>query len=140
MRTNILTRRIGLKRLGLLVAGMLVLPLTIFTGTANAAMSSCPTNSLCAWSDANYGGIQWSWGGDWHGTCLNVTTAQNDKFSSFYNRLPVNVTFYKNSNCGNVPAGDQVWAVSGAHSYVADGTGQFPWAMNDQISSIWFSN
>jgi hypothetical protein len=103
---------------------------------AAAAFADCGTQRLCAWEHSNGGGARYEWGGSWHDTCWNVIPSQNDKISSVYNRLPVDITFYRDSGCGEQPGGSQFTVDSGETA--SQGSPPFVWYLNDTISSIYF--
>jgi hypothetical protein len=126
--------RFGGTRMALLFSALLVLPLVAFTASASAY--SCASNALCVYKNTGGGGSTTSWGGDWHNECWNMIPAWNDIISSVDNNLPVNVTFYDNSNCkASAPA----WQFTvNAGQQASSGDSIFPWWMNDQISSVYF--
>jgi len=88
----------GLRRVGTSVAVMTMLGAGVIAtaGTANAAISACPTNYVCVWSGANFTGTLFFVG--------NATTMENsgDYYATFLlGESPAPAYSTDNSSLGN---------------------------------------
>jgi hypothetical protein len=116
-----------LKKL-LAAAVILLLPATAAVFIASPAMasySSCPASHICAYTDSNGNGSQWTL--PWNGLdiCQGVPGGWNDVISSAINQTPsYKVIFYSEANCwgGTIT----VWNGSTQNSF---------WPLNDTTSS-----
>lgn len=127
-----LNLRLAPAKLAVLFAALLVLPFVAFTATANAAYSNCGSGNFCVWEGFGGGGARYSYGGNWHDTCINLIPSWNDRVSSAYNHLSngVRVQLFNGDNCDDYGS---VWIYPGHTLNLLGDPFQ-----NDEVTSIKF--
>jgi hypothetical protein len=119
------------KRISLVVAvfALTAASLAGFSGTANAALSDCPDNYVCIWTNKDYTGTMDRYSSTPSGYCWNFTPTMNDRVSSIANNTPRTMLFRINAGCGPTwPQYSQRWESSNPN---LSGTG-----FNDVLSSF----
>ena len=81
-----------------LLAGSVLVAAVAFTfvgaAPANAALSSCPPNAVCLWTEDNGTGTMGAWGS----YSSNVGSTHNDKDNSLANKRATSIVFSENIN------------------------------------------
>lgn len=123
------------RRLTLLFAALLVLPMVAFTSTASASLADCPADRLCLYEHTYGGGIRITYADNGSGWCSSIPPSMNDKTSSVQNNLyGRTIGLYVNANC----QGDYNYWTPGTGSNVMPYGQLFYPSLNDKISSIKF--
>ncbi len=125
--------RKGTIRFMLVFGAMLLSPFAALAPTSSASAYNCGSSRVCFFVDSFGGGA--SFYGYWHNACWNMTTAYNNNISSIDNNLPYDIDVYNSANC--TYTGNTEWFTVNANTEATVNGNNFPWYMNDRISSFY---
>lgn len=124
--------RRGLAALGVVL--LVTFGLNFATASTASAAPYCQNGYVCIYEHTGGNGAS-SWYSASYGTCINLSSAWNDRASSVRNGMPFGVRLWQNSNCSGWAVGLGPECGGCLSSYINDLGGYW---FNDTASSISF--